>query len=194
MTYSRQFLHAFNHAMLYEVGNFFDPGDPEVQQGLIETRQQRRKVGYVNIPADRGGETKFGVAQRPNPDVNVRSLTLLNAMEVYHRKYWLEGRCDRVHPALAIIHFDGCVNHGVRRACRFFQRAAGVDEDGILGPRSLAAADKAGAVDMIRAISNIRTNFYHEIVRKDPSQSIFMNGWMRRISEVTEYSLSLVDA
>lgn len=194
MQYSKQFFHAFNHAMLYEVGDFFDPSDPEVQQGLIETRQQRKKVGYVNIPSDRGGETKFGVAQNANPDVNVRNLTLLQTMDVYYRRYWLAGRCERLHPALAIIHFDGCVNHGVGRACRFLQRAAGVEEDGSIGPRTVSAAEAVGAADMIKRISDIRRNFYNDIVRRNQSQSIFLNGWMRRISEVTQYSLDLVDA
>lgn len=184
------FLYAFNHAMIYEVGAFWNPDDPDVQQGRIETREQRRKVGYVNIPQDRGGETKYGIAQKANPEVNVRNLDLRGALDVYEHKYWRAGFCDRLSYPLSIIHFDGCVNHGVSRACKFLQRAAGVTEDGIIGRMTLAAVEARGQEQMIRRISDIRRNFYQQIVDRNPSQRIFLNGWMRRIDEVTEYTLS----
>lgn len=184
------FLYAFNHAMIYEVGAFWNPDDPDVQHGRIETREQRRKVGYVNIPQDRGGETKYGVSQRANPEVNVRNLDLRGTLDVYERKYWRAGFCDRLAYPLSIIHFDGCVNHGVGRACKFLQRAAGVTEDGVIGRMTLAAIEARGQEQMIRRISDIRRNFYQQIVDRNPSQRIFLNGWMRRIDEVTEYTFS----
>lgn len=186
----QQFLDAFNHAMIYEVGKFWNPSDPDVIAGRIDTKDQRRKVGYVNIPQDRGGETKYGIAQRANPEVNVRFLNLEGAIDVYERKYWRPSYSDRLHPVLAEVHFDAAVNHGVGRAARFLQRAAGVTEDGVIGRMTLAAINARGPEQMIRRLHEIRSGFYRSIVANDSTQARFLNGWMNRINEVTEYALN----
>ena len=72
-TYPHAFEEALQHAMLYEVGGFWRM-TPEVEAGLCETKDQKRATGYVNDPADPGGETKYGVAKNANPDVDIRSL------------------------------------------------------------------------------------------------------------------------
>lgn len=192
-TDNEAFTKAFNHAMLEEVGQHWDPNDPDVIQGLINTRQQKRKVGYVNIKQDRGGETKYGIAQNTNPNISVRDLDIDAAMEVYLVDYWIKGKCDRLPYAVALIHFDGCVNHGVVRANRILQQAVGVDIDGVVGNQTLSAVNEMPQQDLIQAISNIRTDFYHAIVQRDSTQSIFLNGWLGRISRVTDFSLSYAE-
>lgn len=192
MDFNDDFLHAFNHAMLYEVGKFWNPEDPDVIEGRIDTREQRRKVGYVNIPQDRGGETKYGVAQKANPQIRVRDLDLQGAMEVYFSKYWLGGACDKLPYPLTIMHFDGCVNHGPGRARKFLQRALGIPEhevNGDIGPQTLSAVESMDQSDIISAISGIRADFYNAIVERDPTQRMFLNGWMTRINEVTDYTI-----
>jgi lysozyme family protein len=190
MDFPNNFVQAFDHAMLYEVGSFWNPNDPDVIVGNYSTREQRRKVGYVNIPADRGGETKYGVAQNANPNIVVRDLDLCGAMEVYFNDYWLKGVCDRLPYPLSLMHFDGCVNHGTTRAARFLQRAAGVVDDGKIGRMTLAAVNKTDQLVLLRSISDQRFHFYNNIVKNNPSQSIFLKGWLRRITEVTDYSLA----
>lgn len=194
MDFPQDFIEAFNHAMLYEVGQFWDPSDPEVIAGYYGTRQQRRKVGYVNIPADRGGETKYGIAQNANPDVRVCDLNLDGAMEIYFNRYWLFGKCHLLPYPLTIIHFDGCINHGVKRAIRFLQRAANVEDDGIIGSVTLNAIHAARLEDIITSLANIRRDFYIAIVERNASQKIFLNGWMRRINEVTDYTLAALNS
>jgi lysozyme family protein len=182
--FSSQFVDAFNEAMLFEVGPHWDPTDPEVIAGLIETRQQRKKVGYVNIPQDRGGETKYGIAAKGNPGVSISSLDLAATMEIYYRDYWIKGKCDRLPPVLAMLHFDGCVNHGVPRAAKFLQRAAGVTADGIIGDRTLQAVSQIPESTIIEDIISMRQKFYNDIVKNDPRQAIFLNGWMNRINTI----------
>lgn len=191
MYFPDSFIDAFNHAMLYEVGPFWNPNDDDVIYGRIDTREQRKKVGYVNIPQDRGGETKYGIAQNSNKNIRVRDLDLDGAMDVYFREYWIRGKCDALTYPITIIHFDGCVNHGVTRASKFLQRAAGISEskvDGVIGNGTLAAVLDIDPSEIIHNISQIRSDFYQSIVNRDPSQGIFLNGWMRRINEVTEYT------
>lgn len=184
------FNHAFNHAMLYEVGAFWNPDDPDVIAGNLDTREQRKKVGYVNIPSDRGGETKYGVAQKANPQISVYDLDLDGAMDVYYNLYWLKGSCDKLNPTIALIHFDGCVNHGIGRANKFLQRAVGAVEDGQIGPKTLRAVNEMDPVELVEALASIREDFYNRIVQRDPSQQMFLKGWMRRISEVRDFTLN----
>lgn len=184
------FIDAFNESMLFEVGSFWNPEDPEVVAGAYSTREQRKKVGYVNIAADRGGETKYGVAQNANPQVRVRDLDLEGAMEVYFQNYWLRGKCDKLPYPVSLIHYDGCVNHGIGRANKFLQRAVGVTDDGVVGPGTLMAVNAGDPKQSIQSISEQRANFYQAIVKRDPGQGIFLKGWMRRIDEVTDFTLN----
>jgi lysozyme family protein len=195
MSYTKSFEAAVNHAMLYEVGSHWNPDTPGVREGLIETQQQRRNVGYVNDPLDRGGETKYGVASKANPDLDIANLDWEGAKRVYFRRYWLAANCDDltlISPRLAVLHFDGAVNHGVGRAGRFLQRAVGAVEDGDVGPATLKAVrefiKKNGDIPLCNKICDLRADFYNQIVARDPSQKRFINGWMRRINEMRAFT------
>ena len=62
--------------------------------------------GYVNDPADPGGETKFGISKRAYPDVDIKSLTRQEAEMIYRRVYWEKAGCDKMDNSdLAIVVF-----------------------------------------------------------------------------------------
>ena len=194
-TYPQAFDAAVNHAMIYEVGAHWDSEALGVAEGLIDTKQQRRAVGYVNDPRDAGGETKFGVAKNANPDLNITTLTWEQAKEVYYRRYWLTAKCDRINelsPRLAVLHFDGAVNHGVGRAAKFLQQAVHVSVDGAIGPGTLRALSTAisqmGDIELCNVICSLREQFYRDIVDAKPTQSVFLNGWLRRINEMRDFT------
>lgn len=186
-TYSAAFEAAIDHAMLYEVGGFWDVNHPAVAQGLIDTRDNRRAVGYVNDPSDRGGETKFGVARTANPDLNITNLTWEQAKAVYFVRYWLAGKCDRMPGRIAVLHFDGCVNHGIGRAAKFLQRAVGAYVDGQIGSQTIAQIGMYDEVGVCQNICNDRANFYRQIAASNPSQNRFLSGWLRRIEEMRQF-------
>ena len=178
---------AVNHAMLYEVGPGFKL-TPDVIAGLIGTQAQKNAVGYTNDPTDRGGETKFGVAKNANPDLDIANLTWAQAEAVYYDRYWVTGLCDSLDPRVAVLHFDGCVNHGVVKSKKFLQRAVGVTEDGIIGKVTLTALSSLDPIDLCNKICDIRAQYYQDIVTNNPSQSRFLNGWLRRITEMRAYT------
>jgi lysozyme family protein len=186
-TYTKAFEAALDHSMLYEVGGFWDVNHPAVAQGLIDTRANRRAVGYVNDPTDRGGETKFGVAKNANPDLNIARLTWDGAKAVYYVRYWLAAKCDKLPPRVAVLHYDGAVNHGIKRANAFLQRAAGVAPDGAIGPVTLAKIARLDQIQLAHNICNQREQFYRQIVRNNPSQVKYLNGWLRRIAEMRAF-------
>lgn len=186
-TYTKAFEHAISHAMFYEVGGFWREDHPAVAGGLIDTPANRKAVGYVNDPLDAGGETKFGVAKNANPDLNISTLTWEQAKAVYYVRYWLAGRCDRLPARMAVLHFDGCVNHGISRANKFLQRAVGVNPDGVVGAVTVAKAKVANEMTVLNSICNQREQFYRAIVAAKPAQARFLAGWIRRITEMRAY-------
>lgn len=185
--YTPAFERAVAHAMIYEVGGWFNANDKETRAGLIATPPQRKKVGYVNDPDDTGGETKFGVAKNANTDLNITGLTWDQAKARYFEKYWLAGGCHLLSPRTAILHFDGCVNHGIGRASKFLQEIVGATPiDGQVGPGTARKANAMNEFDVCRMLADRREKFYRDIVANKPSQAKFLGGWLRRINEMRD--------
>lgn len=192
---SDAFNHAVSHAMKYEVGGFWNVNHPAVATGDISTAANRKAVGYVNDPTDLGGETKFGVAKNANPELDIKKLSWDAAKRVYYRKYWLAANCDDIHtkaPKLAVMHFDGAVNHGVGRAAIFLQTALGVPADGDIGPKTMQAvfdqcATPSGELALCEKIANQRIVFYNKIVANKPAQKKFLRGWLARIADISSF-------
>lgn len=100
--------------------------------------------GYVNDPADRGGETYLGISRVHHPDslmwpiiddvkkvygtknINTRlksnSSITKEAKNIYKEEYWDKFRLDEI-PSQRIAHeiFDDAVNRGVRAATKTLQ-------------------------------------------------------------------------
>lgn len=191
MNYPQSFEAAVEHAMLYEVGGHWDLDLPGACDGLITTREHRKACGYVNDPVDPGGETKYGVARNANPDLDITNLDWEGAKRVYYRRYWLQANCDDItliSPRLAVLHFDSAVNHGVGRAAVFLQRAVGAVADGDIGPATLAAVQAQDDTAVCEKICDIREKFYRDIVANKPSQSKYLKGWLRRITEMRAFT------
>ena len=142
--------------------------------------------GYVNDPDDAGGETKYGIAKRWYPDVDIKNLTKEQAKKIYHQDYWRPAKCDQAPEKLRHIYFDMCVNFGRRGAVKVLQQAANsksrnkIEVDGGIGPATLRAI-KNLSVDRIRAYRVLR---FADIVNKKPEQERFWVGWYRRATEV----------
>ena len=98
--------------------------------------------GYVNDPNDPGGETKFGISKRAYPALDIVSLTAADAKQVYRRDYWDFVAGDALPWPLSYFVFDAAVNQGVAPAIRMLQQAVGVEADGVIGPRTLAAVGR----------------------------------------------------
>lgn len=147
-----------------------------------------REGGYVDDPADRGGATNFGITQAVYEDWKGRSVTKeeirdmdrAEARQIYESLYvqpWMFAiDWSRIFEHL----LDMGVNHGIGGASRILQRALKVKADGQVGPMTRAAfmdADKAALETRLVAE---RAIYCAKIVESDPSQSVFIEGWIRR--------------
>lgn len=136
--------------------------------------------GYVNNPADPGGETKYGISARSYPSVNIGALTLDGAKQIYQRDYWSKAGCDLCDPGLALIVFDAAVNNGVGQAVRWLQAAVGVSADGVIGPATRAAIQNAKAEEAIVAMHAARIYMMAGL----STWSTFGRGWSKRLAQI----------
>lgn len=155
----------------------------------------REEGGYVDNPADPGGATNQGVTQhvydawRDTQGLarqSVREIASDEVESIYRHLYWHPAQCDRMQDALAICHFDFAVNHGVRGAAKVLQRAAGVTDDGIIGPTTLAAIERT--VGIVAKYLDARAEWYREDVQRNPAQGEFLNGWLARVARLRTYA------
>lgn len=115
--------------------------------------------GYVNDPADPGGETKFGISKRAYPHLDIKALTLEQAKAIYRRDYWDPLQLDLRPWGPALVLFDAAVNHGLARARALFAKVA------------------TSSQPFVIAFQAERALLYAAL----PTFSRFGRGWMRRL-------------
>lgn len=155
--------------------------------GTAIERVLRSEGGYVNHPSDPGGATNFGITQRVARKHgymgDMRNLPRATAIEIYRQDYWLAGQCQELPHAVAFQHFDACVNHGPRQAALFLQRAVGVKDDGVIGPKTLAAVRSMPQAQVVARQQAARLDFYTSL----STWPTFGKGWTRRMAQNITY-------
>lgn len=139
--------------------------------------------GYVNNPADPGGETNWGICKRSYPDVDIKSLTRDGAKAIYLRDFWQRGQMDALPPALAFQVFDFAVNSGIETALRKLQFAVGVADDGHIGAVTLATISSKSPAQVIMLFVAERLDFW----RKLSTFPTFGGGWVARAAKDLRY-------
>lgn len=140
--------------------------------------------GYCNVVGDPGGETNWGISKRSYPSVNIKDLTREDAKEIYRKDFWQRGQMDQYDPAIAFQVFDAAVNHGIETALRLLQRAAGVADDGHIGPITVAAVKAKSVTDMLMLYIAHRIKFWTKLTTWDK----FGKGWANRAADDLIYA------
>jgi lysozyme family protein len=146
-------------------------------EAIIE-RVLGHEGGYVFDPRDPGGATKFGISKRAYPFVDIENLTRTTAISIYRRDYWPRIHGDELPISVAFQVMDAAVNHGAGNAVRWLQRAAGVGDDGIVGPLTLAAVRRMDSRDLVDLFVAERLEFYARL----EGFNAFGRGWVRRVA------------
>ncbi len=142
--------------------------------------------GYSDDADDDGGETKFGISKRSYPDIDINALTVEQAKAIYKRDFWEPQLYKDIKDVnLATKVFDLAVNMGSSWAHRLVQRAlraTGQDilEDGILGPMTLSAINKADLTDLLAALKSEAAGYYRTLAATKPKRAKFLKGWLKR--------------
>ena len=162
--------------------------------------------GFSNHPADRGGATNKGITQatydayRKQKGLHLRSVKFITdeeVEEIYYTKYYLPSKAHLMPPPLDVVVFDTAVNMGVKTSAILLQKALQelgyytLAVDGIVGELTLHAVRKAQEKDalflLIVKYVQLRIQRYRGIVAKNPSQRVFLKGWLNRALDLLNY-------
>ncbi len=139
----------------------------------------RQEGGLVDDPADPGGLTNMGIALAEHPHMTadqIRSLTVDQAIEIYHHEYWVPIHGDDLPGGIDFAALDCAVNQGVRGCIQLMQQGANVDPDGIVGPATLGALRQAPETELLAAFTALRIERYS----MDAGWKRFGRGWTHR--------------
>lgn len=143
--------------------------------------------GYVDHPADPGGETNLGVTKsvwaawcrsKGIKQKRMRDLTMADVLPLYEERYWAPMAARLPWPLSAAI-YDMSVNHGIGDG-----RVDEVFEEGAthMLQQALKRKPNGTALEQALAACDAREDFYRAIVRRRPASQVFMKGWMRRVN------------
>lgn len=185
---------------------FFEEYLPNLRNGtvsmyrdaIVDATMGREGSAFTNTPGDRGGATKYGVTlatlKTINPNAtadDVKNLTEQQAKNIYIANYWDKGQVNKMPIAVQDLVFDMNINHGLGGSTMIIQRAVNslgsdIGVDGKLGNATLNELNKYDGQTLRDAIIQQRNNWIDNIVKNDPSQGKFLNGWKERISSMQQ--------
>lgn len=142
--------------------------------------------GYIWHRDDPGGETNWGISKRSFPDLDIKHLTRDQAITIYREKYWVQIQGDMLPRSLAFQVLDLAINSGVKRAISMLQRAAGVPDDGVMGPLTMSAIRSFSDSDISQLLIAERLEFYTELM----TFPTFGRGWVRRMAKNIKYNVT----
>lgn len=136
---------------------------------------------YVANPADPGGSTNFGIAQRSYPDLNIETLTRDQALVIYKRDFWDAMNLSEIPQAFATALLDMAVNMGEGHAVLCAQMALGhKSPNGKLDVPTKEQLIRADNFEFLYAFIGEVQDYYSNIVTKNPKELVFLKGWIRR--------------
>ena len=151
--------------------------------------------GYVFHPKDPGGETNLGCTKttweeycgHPVDTKTMKALTPQDVGPLYRQKYWNKVCADDLPAGVDYVVFDAAINSGPGRAAKWLQACVGVEPDGGIGPKTLAAVRAFNPKQLIDDYSKRRLSFLMDL----PTWETFGRGWARRVDEVKTTALSM---
>jgi lysozyme family protein len=152
--------------------------------------------GYVFNPKDPGGETNLGCTKavweehcgHPVDTKTMKALTPADVGPLYKNKYWDKVKGDDLPSGVDYVVFDAAINSGAGRAAKWLQACVGVEPDGGIGPKTLAAVRAFNPEQLIKDYSKRRLSFLSDL----STWETFGRGWAKRVAEVEDAGLKLL--
>jgi len=152
--------------------------------------------GFSDHPQDPGGMTNLGVTKRvweewvghEVDEKTMRGLTPEIVGPMYKAKYWDKIRGDDLPAGVDYCVFDAAVNSGPGRAVKWLQGCVGVDQDGGIGPKTLAAVAAFDPKELVEDYAKRRLSFLMDL----KTWPTFGKGWGRRVAEVQTSASSML--
>lgn len=161
--------------------------------------------GYVNHPADPGGETKYGICKMVYPDLDIQNLTKEKALELYYKDYFVKNKINNLPAFIQMAFFDCCVNQGNgygrtdRGASPWLQQAVNrqseakgfkdIAVDGKVGPITRRHAILCNPYVLMLDFVDLRLDHYRRIA-KSKGRHVFLEGWENRMNDLIGWSFT----
>lgn len=143
----------------------------------------KKEGGYVNHAKDPGGETKYGIAKKFYPHLDIKNLTVEQASEIYRKDYWNAIQADLMPSYLRLMAFDCAVNQGVWFCLSIVRALAGGRSGDPLGPlyNKISKSNKDDIEEQFvkRRLERYLTN---------KNFKTFGKGWTNRLFEIAKIS------
>jgi len=123
---------------------------------------------HAEFDVDKDGDIDFD---------DVPLWTRESALKFYRLCYWRPISADSFPLPIAILLFDAAVNMGKSAAVKTLQRALEVTDDGVVGPKTIAAARRHAASDLFLGEMLARRL---DACRTFPTAPDHFLGWARR--------------
>lgn len=161
---------ALRFTLSWEGSYSFDPDDPggATNHGVSLRFLENKPLDLADIDGD-GVITWRDVLAMPKE----------RAEEIYRKYFWNYLTLGSILDRVALVTFDTAVNCGCGRAARWLQAAVGADQDGAIGPKTIAAVN-AAPDDAIAGVIRARIEHYEVLVAKRAKLRKFMRGWLNR--------------
>jgi len=163
----------------------------------------KHEGGLSDNPHDAGGITNWGISKRyldRNPDLvpkyfghdgevtrdEIRFMPKDLAIQIYKNEWWDANRYGEiVNDLVATKICDTSINMGEKWGETFAQQSANrlgqnIAVDGNIGPKSLAAINVCEPISFLTEYCKQQKERYEQIVLHNPSQAVFLKGWMIR--------------
>ncbi len=151
---------------------------------------------FTNYPADKGGPTRYGIIQKEYDSYrteksldtqSVENIMMSEVQDIYYTKYWVPSKCDQMSDKLSTVVFDTSVNNGQGRSIKILQQVIGAKVDGIIGQETIQKLSNFDQGQLANKFISSRQDFYKRIVQNDPTQNVFLKGWLRRIQFLSDF-------
>lgn len=151
--------------------------------------------GFSDHKDDRGSWTMYGITRAEVSRYlgheasidEVKALTIDQAKEIYKKNYWDKLKLDEVKSdLLKLILFDQGVNRGTGTIVLKVQKLLGVSVDGVFGPVTLSKLNAQDPKQFAILFFKDAQKSYIEIVKRNPSQIVFLNGWINRTHKLLD--------
>ena len=148
-----------------------------------------------HLPDGRAGSTNLGVTQANWESYvghqvkwsEMRTLTPEIVAPFYKRRYWDLVRGDELPSPIDYMMFDFAVNGGPGRCIKLMQKAVGATQDGVLGPKTLAAIKAVPVHKLVQDFSDVKERFYREL-----NNERFERGWLNRVAKVENAAINMI--
>lgn len=139
--------------------------------------------GYANVPGDSGHATNMGITQatlsawlgHPASVQDMQSLTPTVAGQIYRARYWQAVNGDALPPGVDLMAFDFGVTCGPQTSVMRLQGLVKATQDGVIGPKTLAAIQAHDPRWVIAVLSYSQQVYYQSL-----GQPQFVAGWLAR--------------